>query len=86
VLSLLVPAVILILVWWRFPHSVTVRIALGALGSVHLVGAMMTVLPLPVLPFVPEQTVAHYLVHAVYAAGQIPILLVAFHVLRDAHR
>jgi hypothetical protein len=84
-LSLLVPAIILFLTWWRFPHSVAAHIALGVLGTVHLLGAVVTVFPLPFLPFVPEQTIAHYLVHAVYAAGQILILLVTVHFLRNAH-
>ena len=42
-----------------------------------VVGGLLTVLPLPVLPFVPEQSVGHYAVHVVYAVGQLPLVLVA---------
>jgi hypothetical protein len=48
-----------------------------ALALLPLVGAWVTVLPLAFLPFAPEQTVPHYLVHTVYAVAQIPLLLVA---------
>jgi hypothetical protein len=48
-----------------------------------MVGGVVTVLPLPVLPFVPEQTVDHYAVHVVYAIGQLPLVLVARGALRQ---
>lgn len=76
-LSLVLPAVIIFLAWWRFPRHVAPIVALWALGLIHLLGACITVLPLAFLPFVPEQTVSHYLVHVIYAAGQLPLLLVA---------
>jgi hypothetical protein len=59
----------------------TVVLAWGLLNLV--IGGLVTVLPLPVLPFVPEQTVDHYAVHLVYAAGQIPLILVAGRTLRQ---
>lgn len=45
-----------------------------------------SVLPLSVLPFVPEQTVGHYLAHGVYALAQLPLLLVALRGLRRSRR
>jgi hypothetical protein len=81
-LSLLLPAILFFLAWWRFPRHVAPIAAMWALGLLHLVGAVVTVLPLTFLPFKPEQTVAHYLVHVVYAAAQIPLLLLALRLTR----
>lgn len=41
-----------------------------------------SVLPLNVLPFVPEQTLGHYAAHAVYALAQLPLLWVAWQGIR----
>ncbi len=82
-LSLLLPAVVVFLAWWRFPRHAGPIAAMWGLGLLHLLGACVTILPLAFLPFVPEQTITHYLVHAVYAVAQIPLLLVA---LRLAQR
>jgi hypothetical protein len=35
-----------------------------------------SVLPWPFLPFVPEQTLQHYVAHVLYAAYQVPLLVV----------
>jgi hypothetical protein len=43
-------------------------------GVLSLAGAVITVLPLPILPFHPEQSLRHYGVHVIYAATQLPIL------------
>lgn len=45
----------------------------------NLLGGSLSVLPLSVLPFEPEQSVRHYSFHLLYAATQIPILVVAHH-------
>jgi len=37
-------------------------------------GAILSVLPLPILPFHPEQTVRHYMFHLVYGVAQVPLL------------
>jgi hypothetical protein len=76
-LSLLLPAVLIFFAWWRFPWHLAPIAAMWALGLLQLVGAIVTVLPLAFLPFKPEQTLSHYLVHVVYAAAQIPLLLLA---------
>jgi len=39
---------------------------------------LVTVLPLPILPFEPEQSATHYLAHLVYALGQVPLLVVGW--------
>jgi len=35
----------------------------------------LSVLPLPVLPFTPEQSLRHYSFHVLYAATQVPLLV-----------
>jgi hypothetical protein len=67
-------SVALFLGWWRIPSRRRVfgRLLL-ALGLVQLAGAIITVLPFGFLPFVPSQTVDHYLVHVLYGACQLPL-------------
>jgi len=72
---------------WRRPSSRLLWIVILVWGLLNMVvGGLLTVLPLPVLPFVPEQTVDHYAVHVVYAIGQLPLVLVAGGALRRLHR
>jgi len=48
------------------------------LGILQLIGgAILSVLPLPILPFVPEQSPDHYISHAVYGLAQLPLIVVA---------
>lgn len=62
------------LVSLRLPnHRWTGRLLLGW-GAISLAGAIVTVLPLPFLPFRPEQSVSHYGVHALYVITQLPLL------------
>jgi hypothetical protein len=74
-LPLLAIAVIF-LVWWlaaadrRGPTW-----ALLVYGLVNAIGGFLTVLPLPSLPFKPEQTLEHYLIHVLYLACQVPLIL-----------
>ena len=46
-------------------------------ATVNLMGGALSVLPLPVLPFEPEQTLRHYSFHVLYAVTQIPLLVVS---------
>jgi len=46
-------------------------------AALNLVGGALSVLPLPVLPFEPEQTLRHYSFHVLYAVTQIPLLVVS---------
>lgn len=41
-------------------------------------GGIITVLPVPFLPFVPEQSLGHYLAHVVYSVGQLPLIAVGW--------
>lgn len=70
-------AIIVFLPWWRFPRQIASIAAIWALGLIHLLSAVLTVLPLAFLPFIPEQTLSHYLVHAVYALAQAPLFWAA---------
>ena len=80
---LAVDIALFVVCWWR-PWSRVVWTAILAWGLLNmLVGGVVTVLPLPVLPFVPEQTFDHYAVHAAYALGQLPLVLVAGGALRQ---
>lgn len=54
-----------------------VLLATVAWALLVVVGGGGSVLPLSVLPFVPEQSVSHYAAHVVYAALQLPLLWVA---------
>lgn len=60
--------------WWAVSRSRSSAAAGLAYAAINLVGGGLTVLPLAWLPFLPEQTVDHYAVHAVYALCQLPLL------------
>ena len=65
---------------WRLPlpsaRSKVVAAAALGWGVLNLViGGIVTVLPLPILPFAPEQSVTHYAAHVVYTLGQVPLVL-----------
>lgn len=40
-------------------------------------GAVLSVLPLPFLPFVPEQSLRHYSFHLPYGLTQVPLIVAA---------
>jgi hypothetical protein len=55
----------------------TARAALAGWALLNFgVGGVLTVLPLPILPFAPEQTLAHYVAHVVYSVAQLPLLAI----------
>jgi hypothetical protein len=68
--SLPMLGVALVLVMWRRRPAAVLR----AFGWVLFAGAILTVLPLPILPFAPEQTVEHYAAHVIFALAQVPLL------------
>ena len=64
------------------PDSKAVAAAALAWGVLNLViGGVVTVLPLSILPFVPEQSVTHYGAHVVYTLGQVPLVVVGYRAL-----
>ncbi len=55
-------------------RRVTAWVLLGW-GLLHLLGgAVVSVLPLSILPFDPEQTLYHYAFHVIYGFTQLPLL------------
>ncbi len=73
----------LLAAYWRRPTSRAVQVAILAWALLNLVvGGVVSVLPLPVLPFDPEQSLSHYLAHLVYTTGQVPLVLLAAAALR----
>ncbi|MGH2602738.1 MAG: hypothetical protein ACRDJ9_25560, partial [Dehalococcoidia bacterium] len=49
-------------------------------------GAVLSVLPLPFLPFKPEQSLRHFAFHVLYGVTQIPLLIVMTRYLSHAGR
>lgn len=65
------------------PDSKAVAAAALGWGVLNLViGGIVSVLPLPILPFVPEQSITHYGAHLVYTLGQVPLVMFAYRALR----
>jgi hypothetical protein len=84
-----IPALIslaLFTVWWRSrfsPSRRTAALLLMGWASLHLVGGgIISVLPLPFLPFYPEQSLAHYAAHALYGIAQLPLIVLLIRQLR----
>jgi len=76
----LAPAVITVLVGvglLRRP-STGVFVAAAVWAIIVIVVGGGSVLPLPIWPFTPEQTVGHYAAHVVYAVAQLPLLWLAW--------
>lgn len=77
-----VPALIglvLFLGWWRQAQRRrlwTWLLLAWTAGGHLLLGALFSVLPLPLLPFVPEQSAGHYLSHVIYGVAQLPLIWV----------
>jgi len=51
-----------------------------------VIGGIVTVLPLPMLPFAPEQSLSHYAAHVLYTVGQLPLVVVAWRAAHPATR
>ena len=72
------PAVALA-VWWLIRPSPAARWAIIAWALLNLIlGATLSVVPLPIWPWTPEQSGSHYASHLIYAAAQIPLLVIAW--------
>ena len=75
-LPLLVIAAALLVWWLRAENKRGPTLALLSYGLINAIGGFLSVLPLPILPFIPEQTLDHYLVHVWYALCQVPLIVV----------
>lgn len=73
---------VLLAVWCVRPLRPLATVLLLAWAWLDLLGGALSVLPLPFLPFRPEQTLHHYAFHVVYAVLQIPLIVVATRYLR----
>jgi hypothetical protein len=77
-------AVLLGVAYAARPDSKVVAAAALGWGVLNLViGGIVSVLPLSILPFVPEQSLSHYGAHVVYTVGQVPLVLLAYRALRS---
>ena len=65
--------------WWRSPPArrSPARWLMWTAVFQLVGGAILSVLPLPILPFAPEQTVEHYVSHLVLGLAQLPLLAVS---------
>ena len=73
---------------WFVPRVRTVATWLLLVWAVlHLVGgAVLSVLPLPILPFAPDQSLYHYAFHGLYGVLQVPLILLCIMRLRRRER
>ena len=71
----MLPIVAGLAIWWNRSNGILAACALAIYAAVNLAGAMLSVLPLGLLPFVPEQSLAHYTAHVIYAGSQLPLLI-----------
>ena len=63
--------------WWSVRGGRAAATWLTATGIFLLVGgAILSVLPLPILPFVPAQTIDHYVSHVVLGLTQMPLIVI----------
>ncbi len=72
-------ALVLFLGWWRQPQRrrLWTWLLLGwTIGAHLLMGALLSILPLPLWPFYPEQSAAHYFSHLIYGVAQAPLIWV----------
>lgn len=70
----LIPALVLILGWLVVPGRGMWWATLIWVGMNLVVGAVLSVLPLPIWPFTPDQSTGHYMSHLLYAVTQLPAL------------
>lgn len=77
---MLIIGLALVLIWWQMPRARIVCMVLMIFyGLINLViGGILTVLPLPFLPFEPEQSLSHYTSHVFYSITQLPLLWIGF--------
>lgn len=78
-LSAIVPGVVIAAWWLVRPGRALWWVTVVWVAVLNLgVGAVLTVLPLPFLPFQPDQSVSHYMTHLLYAVTQVPAIYLLF--------
>lgn len=73
-LSIFIPSITLAAWWLIRPGRIVWWATLAWVALNLLVGAVLSVLPIPIWPFAPEQSFSHYLTHLLYGVTQIPAL------------
>lgn len=70
---------VLVVGWWRIVGARRLlAVALVVVTAVMpILGGVLSVLPLDLWPFDPEQSVRHYVMHAIAVASAVPLLLIA---------
>ena len=70
-----VPAAITVVIGVALLGRPSTGVFVAAMGwaAVVIVFGGASVLPLPIWPFTPDQTVSHYTAHVVYALAQLPL-------------
>jgi hypothetical protein len=68
---------------WYWGSGRTAYGAMAAWAAIVIVFGGGSVILFGFLPFVPEQSVAHYAAHVVYAVTQVPLLWVGFQGFRS---
>ncbi|GAA4381549.1 hypothetical protein GCM10023152_30790 [Agromyces bauzanensis] len=77
---------VLVAHWFVRPIRRAVTWGLLVWAWLSLIGGVISVLPLDILPYEPAQTPVHYGFHALYAATQVPLIVVTSLWLRDTRR
>jgi hypothetical protein len=61
---------------WLSPGRRVAAWLLLGWGWLHAIGGgLLSVLPLPLWPYQPQQSLRHYAIHALYAVLQVPLLV-----------
>lgn len=63
---------VLTIVWLARRSRLSARLLFGWIALNLVGGGILSVLPLPILPFRPTQSLYHYAFHALYTIAQIP--------------
>jgi hypothetical protein len=77
-----------LLALWLVPATRTAAAwALLAWSALHLIGGgILSVLPIGLFPFEPEQSWKHYAMHLVYTVTQVPLVWICLAWLRTSRR
>jgi hypothetical protein len=72
---------------WLTPAQHAAGWLLLGWGWLHMIGGgLLSVLPVPLWPYQPEQSLRHYAFHALYAVLQLPLITLTRHIRRTPTR